>query len=102
MKSEPKALLAAINSIDAPEDWEVKQNAEGKWTAQNAWSRVVVDSVEMWSLFKRNGIHLALGPNGRQEKTRFLVGSLDNVKVYLRKGPDGVVEILLTKEDLYP
>ena len=48
-------------------------------------------------LFMRNGIKVALDNNEEMSRSRWVVGELDGVRVYIQDD-----HIVMTKQDLYP
>lgn len=83
---------------NTPPDWDISESAEA-WAGLGFASEIHVD--KPGCAFKRNAIHMAVGPNGKSGHERMLVGELNGVRCYVRH-IDGKVVVRLTTEDFYP
>jgi len=83
-----------------PSEWVLSQDEDGtRHAVGNPISLSVLPDGGS-KVFMRNGVKGALGGPAR-EHTRWLIGELKGVRVYVVPGPDGV-SIVMTTKDMYP
>ena len=80
------------------EHCEIKQSADGSWTAGGVRVGMTVAGDGNKRLFKRRALQ-PMAPGGVQEC--MLVGELDGVRTYVIERA-GLTHIVMTRRDLYP
>ena len=79
-------------------DYQILQDDAGVHVASNG--AVSLTCEPSGRIYKRRAIRRALSPNA--EAVMWLVGELDDVKLYVQRDEHGAVHMIMTRQDLYP